>query len=378
MKKLLTFLLMFIQPAVIANSASIQYPADISYMVADLKYSKEHGVKICEVQHGVLSTFLGDVFLHGSEGTLCPLIAEVFAEFPLTKWGVGLPDVFAPLRRSLEKSADWKVIPNLETVLQDPEFLQNASLPPDDPYNIASYRGMMIYSNPSKGMDVDEFHKEYPGILVIERPTAALWKDKYKMSLLFTRNPLLAHIKPEWGIYPKQYSSTLAAQIIEEIPSDAYVIKPRSAFLGNGIIITSNDDLDKTLKYILTDKPALRVNKDSSYNYWVRDSEDSFIVEKYYPSDPIAVASLEDKLFEPTMRVAFIMIYNNQQIDFRFLGGYWILPHKSLEEEGSLNDRKKAYCKTPYFAVASSEVLAEVQKELEGAIPLFYKEMLEW
>lgn len=378
MKKLLTFLFILIQPAVIANGSEEKYPVDISYMVADLKYSKEHGVKICEVQHGVLSTFLGDVFLHGRKGTLSPLIAEVFAEFPLTKWGVGLQDVFAPLRTSLEKSADWKAMPNIEILMQDTEFIQNARLAPDNPYIIASYRGMVLFSKLPKSIDVEKFQKEHPGILVTDRPTAAFWKDKYKMSLLFTREPLLARIKPEWGIYPKQYSRTLAAQIIEEIPSDAYVIKPRGAFLGNGIIITSNDELDRTLKYILTDKTALRVNKDHSYNYWARNSEDSFIVEKYYPSDAISVQSLEGKLFEPTMRVAFIMLYNNRQIDFRFLGGYWILPHQSLEEEGSLNDRKKAYCKAPYFAAASSEVLAEVKKELEITMPLLYKEMLEW
>ena len=221
------------------------YPADISYMVADLKYSQEQESKFAKCSMGFFSTFFGNVFLHGDEGTICPQIAQVFAEFALTKWGVGLQDVFPELRTSLEKSA-WKAIPNLEALLQDPEFAQQASLPPDDPYNLASYRGM-IYLKPPRYMniptDIEEFHKKYPGILVIDRPTYAFWKDKYKMSLLFTRNPQLARIKPEWGLYPKEYSCTLAAQIMEEIPSDTYVIKPRGAALGNGIIIVSKDDV---------------------------------------------------------------------------------------------------------------------------------------
>lgn len=35
--------------------SNISDDADISYMVADLKYNEEQEMKICEVQHGSLS-----------------------------------------------------------------------------------------------------------------------------------------------------------------------------------------------------------------------------------------------------------------------------------------------------------------------------------
>src|SRR6185295_473621 len=160
---------------------------------------------------------------------------------------------------------------------------------------------------------------------------------KYKMSLLFRTDPVLAKIKPEWQLYKKEYSPDLAAKIIQDLGGDAFVIKPRGAFLGNGVIIVSREDLDSTLHYILTEQEALKQNKDKSYNHWSRDPFNTFIVEKYYPSDPIMH---EGKFYEPSMRVAFICIYNNQKIDFRFLGGYWMMPTKSLDQQGSLNELK--------------------------------------
>jgi hypothetical protein len=34
--------------------AEPKYPVDVSYLVSDFKYSQEHGLKICEVQHAVI------------------------------------------------------------------------------------------------------------------------------------------------------------------------------------------------------------------------------------------------------------------------------------------------------------------------------------
>src|SRR5438105_280604 len=75
------------------------------------------------------------------------------------------------------------------------------------------------------------------------------WIDKYKMTSLFNNHPLLATIKPEWGLYPKTYTPTLADQIIQDIPSDFFVIKPRGSFVGRGVIIVAKKNLDSTLKY---------------------------------------------------------------------------------------------------------------------------------
>jgi hypothetical protein len=156
-----------------------------------------------------------------------------------------------------------------------------------------------------------------------------------------------------------------------------FVIKPRGAFLGNGVIIVAKEDLNETLNYILNKSDALAKDTDGSYSYWQKDRFDSFLVEKYYPSDPVQVEAQDGKLFEPTMRVAFILIYDNKIIDFRFLGGYWLLPNKAIDEPASLNEQKKAYCKVPFFTKVSDTVLEEVRQQLAATLPLLYQKMLE-
>ena len=372
MKKIIVY---FLCLATVLQADS-KYPADISYMVADLKYSQEHGVKICEVQHGVLSTFLGDVFLHGDQGLLCPQIAEVFAEFPAKKWVVPTLVSFQPLLAAFEQSPSWEKVSMLDFLVDDPEFKKIAAKRPADPHNLAAYKGM-LYARPQAIKKFKSLCKKHPGVLVIDKATHPYWVDKYLMTLLFTTHPALVQIKPEWGIYAKNYTPDLAGQIIQEIPADAFVIKPRGAFLGDGVIIVSKDELNETLRYILSVTGDLSMNADKSFSYWAKDPFDSFIVEKYYPSDALHVEAMQNKMYEPTMRVAFVMMYNNKKIDCRFLGGYWLLPNKALDEPGSLNETKKAYCKPPFFAEVPDTVLAAVRRQCEDALPLLYKEMLE-
>ncbi len=63
----------------------------------------------------------------------------------------------------------------------------------------------------------------------------------------------------------------LPQQVMDEISSDFYEIKPRGAFLGNGVIIVSREELDSTLKYIFNGDHELTNNPDKSYNYWNKD-----------------------------------------------------------------------------------------------------------
>jgi hypothetical protein len=293
-------------------------------------------------------------------------------EIPLPKWAVLSDVAFPPLRSSFKNSGMWQTEDVLPILLHNPDFLELAVQPPEDPHNIASYHGM-LYARKTKLFNFEKLQKEYPGILFIDLPTHDYWQDKYKMSCLFKQNPQISYIKPEWDLYSKEYSPTLAEQIMADIPSEAYVIKPRGAFLGHGVIIVSADDLDATLKYILTDKSGRETNEDQSYSHWATDTFSSFIIEKYYPSDLLQV---DEKWYEPSMRVSFILTYDNHKISIEFVGANWMLPYKAIDEEASLNERKKAYCKPPYFVRPSPEVVESVQQELREALPLLFKEML--
>lgn len=348
------------------------YPADISYMVADLKYSKEEGVKLCEVQHGILSTFYGDVWLNGDNGKICPKIVEAFDQFPIKKWYVHSQVNFKNLIDTFNESPFWIRESSIKTFTNSDQFKKLALTPPEDPSDINSYHAM-LYVRGSSLVDPDHFRKICPGVLLIDAPTHRYWIDKYTMTRLFMGDPKLVKIKPEWGLYPKVYSETLAKQITDDIPSDIYVIKPRSAFLGKGVILVAKDELDSVLHYILTPSEQLKSDPDGAYNHWNKDQHDSFLIEKYYPSDLIKV---EDKWYQPTMRCAFVMIYNKNKIEVRFLGGYWMMPLKAEGETGTLNECKKAYCKAPYFVPASDEELQAIGKQLEETLPLMYEKML--
>ncbi|MCE5294917.1 MAG: hypothetical protein LLF94_09950 [Chlamydiales bacterium] len=349
-----------------------KHPAGVTFLIADIKYSKEHGVKICEVQHGILSAFLGDVWMNGGDGTVCPKVAQFLGDFPIPKWAVLWDITFPHLCSAIKNSGKWQTVDILPLLLHDAAFLELAKTPPEDPYSIASYKGM-LYARKSPLYDLEELQKELPGILFIDLPTHAYWEDKYKMSQLFKQNPQLTRIKPEWKLYEKKYSATLAAEIVSDIPAETYVIKPRGAFLGNGVILVSKEDLDSTLKLIITDNESVANSPDKSYNYWKKDPFSSFIVEKYYPSD---LVQLDEKTYEPTMRVSFIMTCDNHQISIEYVSANWILPFKAIDEEGSLNDRKKAHCRPPYFVKPTPPIVTSVQNELNAALPLLFQEML--
>ena len=79
--------------------AQSKYPADISFLLTVFKYSKKHGLKICEVQHGSLSVMNGDRLTAGGDGIIPPAFASFFNRFSVKKWATGLG--YAPIKKSL-------------------------------------------------------------------------------------------------------------------------------------------------------------------------------------------------------------------------------------------------------------------------------------
>jgi phosphoribosylamine-glycine ligase len=52
--------------------------------------------------------------------------------------------------------------------------------------------------------------------------------------------------------YKKTYTKKLAAKVVSELRCDTFVIKPRGQFMGRGVIIVQEQDLDEVLHYIIT------------------------------------------------------------------------------------------------------------------------------
>lgn len=344
-------------------------PVDISYMVADLKYSEEHGIKICEVQHGALSAMNGDIFINGGNGIIASMIANYFDQYTLQKWVTG--SVYSPLRNSLIASG-FESERSIKTLCQNSTFLEIASLNPENPFSIDSYEGI-VFATTDIYKDLEKYKEAYPGVLFIDAITIPYWVDKYKMNRLFSATDELNEYKADFELCPKKYDPHLAKKILGKIPSELYVIKPRREFLANGVIVVAKEELDNTLKLILEPLPNLKKHPEKNYSYWLRNKDDSFLIEKYYMSDSLQI---EKYHYDATMRIAFILEYNNGMISYHFLGGFWKLPGKAMEEDGTLNEKRISLCAPPFYQTVEPKLLSQVNIKLERAMLLLYEVML--
>jgi len=324
----------------------------MSFLVADLKYNGE--VKICEIQDGRKSKFSGYDDANGIRGEFAKLICDVLMKYHDNFWFI--PKEFNDkylVQECLERG--W--IPTYPTM----EFS-----PLDDLTNIYEYFGVLFTSKPQP---------ENPGVIQMDRSMISFGNDKSKMNRLFDDEELKQY-RPRWGIYPKKYHKALADQIISDLDTDTdiVVIKPLNGTKGRGVIIIEKNDLDRVLNLIIKHKKKAGEIKDRSYNYWARDKNDYFIVEEFIASDPVMV---HNKPYDATMRVVFLLAYNQQNIELTFIGAYWKLPEKSLWDEGHLNQQHKSCGKDGYYEKVDDDLYIEVSHLLKNVLPIMYMKMLE-
>lgn len=362
-------------------SIQSKYPADLTYMIADCKYSKKNGLKICEVQHGALSALKGDIALNGENGIICPNLAQFFTQYAPKKWVTGL--LFSPLKRSLIEQS-WQTTQSFIKLIKDPAFLELATTEPDDPSCIDSYAGI-VYADLDIIKKIDQYQIMYPGILFLNVPTFPYWADKYKMDLLFEKNEQLKPYKADWRLYPKNYRPNLAQQIQDDMPSELYVIKPRGEFLSTGVIVVERENLDTVLQIILQPGVMTKKSDFTDYSYWKKNSDTSFLIEKHYQSDlacfPHSLdnpsAAQANYHYDTTYRIVFVLEYNQGVMHYHSIGGYSKFPYKALEEQGSATEQRVSYWKPAFFAPIDPELFAEINMHLEHAMLLLYEVMLQ-
>ena len=215
-------------------------------------------------------------------------------------------------------------------------------------------------------------------MLVMDKSSFPFWIDKYLMTQLFAEDEVLTTLKPKWGSYKKIYTPQLADHIAHDLGCDTFVIKPRGQFLGKGVIITQNQDLDEVLRYIITKEGKLAESEDSAHTAWKNDPFDSFIVEEFVVSDIIKMPHLENKSYQPTMRVAFLLTYEKSHHDVHFLGEYWKTPAVSIDEVGNFMDKNKDICEPPYYLAVDAKTKHIVQDKLRTALPALHSKMMEF
>jgi hypothetical protein len=350
-------------------------PADITFLIADLKYNEQDGVKICEIQNGIFSVFSGWDFLNGGDGLVPTMFQEFISQYHDNFW-YALTNISDPKTREKIQLTPWTNVNSFGKLLQNPQFLAAAKKPPRNKYSISDYNGI-AWVGPFFVSSVSEYRKNYPGVLLLDAAIIPYSGDKYLMTKLFAADEHLVKLKPKWGLYEKKYTKNLAKKICDDLDSDIVVIKPRKSALGNGVIIASHDELDSILSYILTtSSETLEGDPDTSFSYWGKDRCDSFLVEQFIPSDPVLVPQFEDQPYDGTMRVVFFLYYDNQQMKIEFLEGHWKLPKLPVDSGGTLTEIHKSYGKTPHFTYVDDAVLDEVKRQLSEGLPYLYKQML--
>lgn len=344
MKKVFVALLWCVQVCSPLESAANR--ADITILTADLKYNSEKGIKICEIQKGsesscdinrrTLSHFKGHEEYSQTPGFVIKALHSALAKYNKHLWFVRrdfcesrIPEKFI--------SVGWQACSSLNNLLKRQAFNQRARESVDDPSAIASYHGMMWCAPESMAKRIgssEQFYALYPGVLAIDGAIFPYNNDKLKMTSLLESDEKLKQIKPRWGHFNKEYHQKLASEIKREIPSDYLVIKPLHSAYGDGVIILASDDLDDTLQLIFHDKKRLETITDSSYSQWLEDEGDQFLVEEFVPSDPLTAPHINNLVYDPTLRISFMLSYDQGNIEVTFLGCFLETPKKIAFRRG--------------------------------------------
>lgn len=351
-------------------------PADLTFLIADLKYNEKlGGIKICEIQSLSLSKLYGFDFVNGQEGLAAELVSHVMFKHCRGGWFVDR-NICDPRIKTKLKMHGFESLPGINSIFSSNSFQQAASRKVYDPSKLSDYAGA-FYALPFSIGSLDQFRNNFPGIIVIDAaffPYMGLVGNKQAVAELLNHEKLKS-LRPNWKIYPKKFSDRLIEDINRDFPEEIVVIKPLYATKGNGVIIVSKNDLKGTLKFILKNQKAQ--HPDPSYSYWSKDKAETFLVEEFIASDPIAVDHLFGQSFDGTMRVAFALTFNEGKYDFHFIECHWKLPQNSIDSQGSLNQKHKSYAEAPFFAAVDPLIQEKVEKELREGMLTMYKMILE-
>lgn len=377
--RLLHTIIVFLSITPYIASTTILTKPDISFVIADIKYNKGT-LKILEMGEGPRSYFKGHEQLYG-EGKIWQSLWEYLKTFKLPIWYVG-EELTTPHKQKQIAHDDLynmggQCFSSINHLKKNSVFKERMNKKITNfGNNVSDYQGIIIvrrYKN--RRTEVETFKREYPNFIYLDDAVCNHVNNKHKTSLAFNRAGL-DHYRPRWNVYSKLYTSELSDKIAADLTTDTFVIKPVNSANGWGIIMTHRTELDQTLNLILNHKELCAQSKDRSFNQWAQDRNNTFLIEEYVASQPLKI---DTKLFDPTLRMIFVLHYDQQKIGMHFLGSYWKLPELALDEKGSFTKKHKS--KIIPYKQSSEKVSLEDEKEvqtiLRSIMPILYEHMLK-
>lgn len=346
---------------------------DISCLIADLKYDG-NSVKILELGNIIFSNLPSHEFLWG-DFVIWKRFYEYVNKLDIPLWCVGT--ITNPKRASYTAferltnlgATKYKDIAHL---VHDPDFRKLFIKNENAKYaKLEDYNAILACSKYSD-LKYRGITENMPGFLFLNDVVHAYANDKQKLATLCDDH-ILSSFRPQWKSYSKKYSKELVDRIKRDFDSDILVIKPTISTVGRGVIIVNKNNLKKTLKTILTKKDAIKKMDDRSFSYWAKDGGDTFLVESFEHSKQITV---DQKEYDPKMRIIFILSCNNRVVTLKFIGSYWLSPKHSLDTQSSLNNKHKSSMNGHRIKVSQKDT-KHVQEILSSVLPTMYIKMIE-
>lgn len=359
-------------------------PYDISFLIADMKFDGTT-IKVLEFGEGTRSYFKGHEALYGN-GKIWDGLWRYLEQFKSPMWYIGslldsnqqLQEIsfskFNALGGNFAKHLHKLQLTKPFNNLRLHKNVSPESLPP------VEHTGIIILRDHTLPQSfLNNFSKAYPHLLVLNQASAPIVSYKHLTAKLFD-DCGLQHFKPQWKLYPKSYSHDLARKIFTNFPTTKkFVIKPLDSANGWGVLIVRKKELDITLRTLFSeDKGPLKRMEDMSYRHWATDHNKNFLIEAFAPSKPITI---NQKQFDATMRMVFILDYDEiaNEINLTFLGDYWKLPGKALDDEGTLTELHKSKIVTSRESsvMVDPEDRFSVMTMLGKSLPKLYQKMIE-
>lgn len=363
---------------------AVELPTDISYLFVDCKY-KNGVLKVCELgpsthagltdshviinkkKHAMISPYWSSLWLYLNQHHL-----------PI--WYVG--NVINEERIALNSlfALGGRRVATLDDLTHDELFC--SLIQPAQPAHamlFKDYDGIIVYrrSDPQREPKnyVAAMQSHFSNFLWINK-IALKYVKKNTTAKLFS-NANLTCFKPKWALFKKKYHPTLAQQISQKIESDLVVIKPLYATQSRGVIIVEQKNLDATLQLILNNHQTIKNTAHRSLSHWKHDQAQSFIVEEFISSKNITI---ENKKYDPTMRIVFILSHERGTVQLNILGGFWKIPKKSLSDQGTIIEKHVTIPFAGKFFAGipiSQNDMRAVQNILKQILPTLYVQMLK-
>ncbi len=156
-------------------------PANISYVVVDLKYSEERGVQICEIQQGLASGYKGHRYACGNEDSITQKFSDKLSAYNKPVWYLNSSFVSPEKKKCFQKNGFIPAL-NIYHLKNDKVFEAAARRSVKDVADISSYHGVLM----GHWKVSQETRESFPGILLMDFPFYPFRRNKMDMNELLT------------------------------------------------------------------------------------------------------------------------------------------------------------------------------------------------